>query len=64
MIFKDICTKKTYTKDGQEKVTWLKVGTLKTTDQGKQFIELNIFPNQDFFVFEKKKEEPKEQGGW
>lgn len=55
MQFKDICTCKTYTdKEGKEKKTWPKVGVLKTTDAGKQFIELNIFPNQTFFVFEQK----------
>jgi len=55
MQFKDICTCKTYTdKEGKEKKTWPKVGILKTTESGKQFIELNMFPNQSFFVFEQK----------
>lgn len=54
----NICTKKTYTKDGVEKTVWLNVGTL-VEFSGKRFIELNIFPNQTFYVFdEKKKEEP------
>jgi hypothetical protein len=59
MEIKNICTKKTYTKDGVEKTLWLNVGCLKTTDQGKQFIELNMFPNQSFFVFEPKEKEAK-----
>lgn len=54
MKIDNICVKKTYMKDGVEKVIWLNVGCLKTTDAGKQFIELNIFPNQPFYVFEKK----------
>jgi hypothetical protein len=60
MIYKDILTKRTYTKDGVEKAIWLNVGTLRTTDDGKSFIELNMYPNTPFYVFEKKaKEEPK-----
>lgn len=60
MTYKNICVKKTYTrKDGTEKTRWLQVGTLKVTDEGKQFIEINIFPNQDFYVFEQKDREDK-----
>lgn len=52
-MFKNIATKKTYkTKEGVEKTTWLNVGTLKEFN-GKQYIELNMFPNVDFYVFEK-----------
>ena len=58
MTFKNICTKKTYQSNGQDKVVWLNVGTLKTLDDGKQFIELNMFPGVSFFVFEPKKKEP------
>jgi len=54
MIYKDIVTKRTYTVNGQEKTKWLNVGTLKVTDEGKEFIELNMFPNTPFYVFEKK----------
>lgn len=62
MRIDNVCTKKTYTKDGKENVLWLQVGTLKTTDDGKRFLELNIFPNTAFYIFEqKKKEEPKEE---
>lgn len=57
MEFKDIVTKRVYTSNGQEKVKWLNVGVLKTTDEGKQFIELNIFPNTPFYVFEQKKKD-------
>ena len=57
MDIKNICVKKTYMKGTEEKTIWLNVGCLKTTDAGKQFIELNIFPNQPFYVFEKKEKE-------
>lgn len=52
MIFENICTKKTYTQDGVDKVIWLKCGTLKTTKEGRRFIELNHMPDTTFFVFE------------
>uniref|UniRef100_A0A6H1ZBK0 Uncharacterized protein n=1 Tax=viral metagenome TaxID=1070528 RepID=A0A6H1ZBK0_9ZZZZ len=60
MKFEDICTKKTFVVNGQEKTTWLKCGTLRTTDEGKRFIELNHLPNISFFVFEQKKKEENE----
>ena len=50
----NICTKKTYEKNGEEKAIWLRVGTLKETDQDKKFIELNMFPKESFYVFENK----------
>lgn len=67
MIFEDICTRKTYMKDGIEKVTWLKCGTLRTNDAGKRFIELNQSPDITLFVFPKKEktnqpEQATEQG--
>lgn len=54
MIFKDIVTKRTYTSKGEEKTQWLNVGTYKKTDDGKEFIELNMYPNTPFYLFEKK----------
>lgn len=54
MEIKNICTKKTYTSNGQEKTKWLQVGILKTTESGKQFIELSMFPNESFYVFDQK----------
>ncbi len=64
MKYEDICTRKSYTKDGAEKVIWLKCGTLRTTDDGKRFIELNHLPDVSFFVFEPKKKDtaPKDEG--
>lgn len=55
MLIENICTKKSYTdKSGTEKVMWLNVGVLKTTDKGTRFIELAMFPNTAFYVFEKR----------
>ena len=59
MKFSNIVTRKTFTVGGVEKVRWLNVGTLKEMDDGKRFIELNLFPNETLFVFEKtEKTEP------
>lgn len=58
MIIKDIVTKKTYLKEGVEKTQWLVVGALKVTDDGKEYIDLNMFPNTSFYVFDRK---PKEE---
>ncbi len=60
MDYFDICTKKTYMKDGVEKAIWMKCGTLKQLDDGKQFVELSMFPNTSFYVFEQK---AKDEGG-
>jgi len=57
MTIKNICTKKTYQKNGEDKSFWPIVGTLKTTDDGKTFIELNMFPNTPFYVFDCKPKE-------
>jgi len=62
VTYKDICTKRTYEKDGKEKAKWFKVGTLKITDEGKQFIELNIFPTTPFYVFDQKAKEESGEG--
>ncbi len=55
MKFKDIVAKKTYEKNGEQKPLWRKVGVLKETDDGKQFIE--IFAIGDFYVFDQKKKD-------
>ena len=57
MKYYDICTKKEYEQNGEKKVVWLKCGTLKETDEGKKFIELNQAPDTTFFVFEPKAKE-------
>ena len=57
MVYKNICTKREYEVNGVKKVKWFVVGTLKETNDGKQFIELNMFPNTSFYVFSQKERE-------
>jgi len=58
MQFYDICTKKTFTKkDGSTKTFWLKCGTMRELEDGKRFLELNMFPDTSFYVFAQKKKE-------
>ena len=65
MVYYNVCSKKTYKKkDGTEKTYWPNCGRLKKTDDGKMFLELNMFPETSFFIFEiKPKEESGEFGG-
>ena len=60
----NIATPKKYIKDGNEKTTWLNVGTMvffEPTDQkdGSFLIELNMFPGTTFRAFEQKPKEEK-----
>ena len=60
----DITVPKKYTKDGEEKTAWNRVGTLvefpATADKEKGFIlELSMYPETKFGVFESK---PREGG--
>jgi len=57
MKYYDICTKKTYMKDGTEKVVWMNCGKLKELDDGKKFIDLSMFPETSFYVFEQKQKD-------
>jgi hypothetical protein len=63
MEIENIMAKSGYTKaDGTEKVYWNQVGILKTTDQGKRFVELFQHPGTTFYVFKRKeKNENQEQ---
>lgn len=61
--YENVCTKKVYTSNGVEKAQWFIVGTLKTLDDGKRFLELNIFPNTPFYIFEQKKKDEASGGG-
>lgn len=64
MKIENVCTVKRYEKNGEKKTIWLPVGRLKTLDNGKKFLELCMFPDTDFYVFEdKKKEEPGDVDG-
>ena len=61
MKFLNVCTKKTYEQGGETKTKWLQAGTLRVTDDGKMFIELNILPNTTLFVFEPKPRDNEKQ---
>ena len=59
-----IVSKRVYEKDGTPRATWPQVGTLlqfpADQDRGEGFqIELNMFPDTKFFVFDDK---PREEG--
>ena len=60
----NVSTPKKYTKNGEEKTAWLEVGVITEFDDKKQVLELNMFPNQKFFIFEReeKKQEPQGTG--
>lgn len=57
MEFFNICTCRSYEKNGETKKVWLNCGTIRKKDDGKMFIELNHQPGTTFFVFEQKKKE-------
>ena len=58
MSYKDVCTKRVWKdKDGKERVKWFKVGTLKVTDDGKEYLDLFMYPMTPFYVFDQKKNE-------
>lgn len=57
-MIQDIVSKEVYKKDGQEKVSWNKVGVLIESN-GKKYIKLFHLPNVLFSVFERKE---KDQG--
>lgn len=53
----DITTSSTYTKDGVEKTKWNQIGKLieyENDGETRRFIELFMFPNTRFSVFEEK----------
>lgn len=57
-----IVTAKKYTKNGEEKTSWNTVGTLVYFEEtqerkGGYSLELNMFPDTKFFVFEQKEKD-------
>ena len=57
MQFINVCTKKEYEKNGEKKTVWLNCGTVRVTAEGHRFMELNMFPNTTFYLFDQKKKE-------
>lgn len=49
----DICAKREFIKNGETKVKWYKVGTLKIADSEKKYIRLFHQPQTEFFVFDR-----------
>ena len=60
MKYQDLVTKRTWEQNGEQKVKWLNVGTLRTTDDGKQFVEINLLPNTPIYIFDQKDKTEKE----
>ena len=60
MKYQDLVTKRTWEQNGEQKVKWLNIGTLRTTDDGKQYVEINILPETQIFVFDQKDKTEKE----
>lgn len=64
-MIKDLCVRESYTKDGEEKVSWNKVGIMIENENGKAFIKLFHMPGAYIGVFDqKKKEEQAEKEGF
>lgn len=55
---KDLCIRESYKKDGNEKVSWNKIGVLIEAN-GKQYVKLFHMPGVLVSVFEPKKKEDK-----
>jgi hypothetical protein len=50
----NVTSVKKYMKGAEEKKIWLTVGTITEFDNGNSILELNMFPNQQFSIFENK----------
>lgn len=54
---KNLCVRESYQKNGEEKVTWNKIGILFEA-KGKQYVKLSHMPGILISVFEPKPKEP------
>ena len=62
---KDLCIRQSYEKDGQEKISWNKIGVLFEGSNGKEYVKLFHIPNVLISVFEQRTKDPKEKPeGW
>ena len=64
----DVVIPKKYEKNGEEKTAWKNVGTLVRFDASGNkpegfVLELNMFPETTFKVFEQKPREPRQEEG-
>jgi site-specific DNA-methyltransferase (adenine-specific) len=46
--------------EGREKPVWLRVGTITEFENGNQVLELNLLPNQQFYIFPQDEKEEKQ----
>lgn len=56
----NVNTKKTYTKNGEEKNVWNTVGTITQFDNGELALELSMFPDTKYYVFPQKEREERQ----
>ena len=61
MAYWNLCTKKEYEQNGEKKVKWLNVGTMRENSEGKRFIELNLLPGTTIYCFEPKARDTQEK---
>jgi hypothetical protein len=55
---KDLCIRESYKdKNGDEKVSWNRIGILIDSKEGKQYVKLYHIPGVLISVFERKKKE-------
>ena len=61
---RNICIRESYTNaQGEEKVSWNRIGILFTGKNGKEYMKLYHIPNTLISVFEQKKKEETQGGG-
>jgi hypothetical protein len=58
----EVCTRKSYEKDGEKKVKWYKAGYIKETDKGTRYLRLFQQPHTNFFIFEREQPQEEAQG--
>ena len=63
MAVKDLCIRESYQKNGEEQVSWNKIGILIDGANGKQYVKLHHIPNALISVFEKRKKDDYQRGG-
>ena len=56
---KDLMIREAYMKDGEEKVSWNKIGVLIDSQNGKQYVKLNHIPGVLISVFEQNEKSDK-----
>lgn len=60
MRYFDISTKRTFTSNGEEKVSWNRAGKLTVTDDGKMYIQMFHQPDVSYYVFKQEEKQTPE----